>query len=100
MFDSSARKIIEQIIEILGPHTTVSNITKFNEEFGNNYVDEEEEEEEEEEGDENDNKLKKQKNKKNVKHKPQVKPTDYKKLFYDNIDDDFKMVCDSNHYYF
>ena len=36
-FRSSVRKIVKQIIAILGPNTTVSSWEKFNEEYGNNY---------------------------------------------------------------
>ena len=36
-FRSSVRKIVKQIIAILGPNTTVSSWEKFEEEYGNNY---------------------------------------------------------------
>lgn len=70
-FRSSARVILEQIIEILGENTTISNLTRFYEEFGNNF------ELSEKEG---------------VRPKPQ----DYQNTFYDNMDDDFKFGIQIN----
>ena len=87
-YRSSARKIIEQIINILGPNTTVSNMAKFYDEFGNNYVHED-----------NDSNIKNsngEKKKSKKVHRPASKPSDYQELFHDNIDDDFKIGIQIN----
>lgn len=83
-FRSSARKIVSQIISLLGPNTTVSSMSKFEEEYGNHHEDANDDDDMEQlEGGK-------------AAHRPQPKPLDYRNLFHDNIDDDFKMGIQIN----
>lgn len=66
-FRSSARRIVQALVSAFGELTSVSGQDKFNEEFGRP----EDEEEEQEHG--------------------KSKPADWKAIFEDNVDDDFKM---------
>ena len=96
-FRSSVRKIVKQIISKLGPNTTVSSWEKFNEEYGNNYDQDDEDGDAtgggSEDGDNNDNKT----NNTSISlQKRYSKPIDYQNVFYDNVDDDFKLGLQLN----
>ena len=98
-FRSSVRKIVKQIIAILGPNTTVSSWEKFNEEYGNNYDQDDEDGDAtgggSEDGDNNDNDNKTNNTSISLQ-KRYSKPIDYQNIFYDNVDDDFKLGLQLN----
>ena len=67
-FRHSCKQIVELLISILGPHTTVANMDKFEDEYGPGSDDETEEYD-----------------------KGMKKPEDWRAIFKDNMDDDFKL---------
>lgn len=111
-FRHTARKIVDHIISILGPNSSVSNYEKFSVEYADPEDDEEpfkvEEDDEDEDEDEDeqggingeDNEQKKKKKQQKLQKKkkaarkqrgPIQKPADWDAVFKGNVDDDFKV---------
>jgi hypothetical protein len=95
-FRHTARKIIDMMIRILGPNTSISNYEKFQEEYADPIED-----------DPNDEKQldpynyqlykqqkKRQERQQTSSHGPVKKPADWEAIFKGNMDDDFKVsIC-------
>ena len=86
-FRGAAKSCVDMLEGILGPNTTVSSLPKFEEEFGDDGSDGDSDDGSDEDGDS----LKDGTGKRGAAAKKTRRPQDWRALFKQNVDDDFKM---------